>query len=211
MRLVEDDLQPVEPVRQDRDEVRHIPVEALCVLRDTAHTGTGRTLPRRTGAVLLVQRLDPVLELVGELVTTTGDELDPVVRHGVVAGGEHHAEVGAQRAGEVRHRGGGQHTDAQDVHAARQTGHDSGLQELSGRAWVTAHHGCRPPASVEGARLSKHMRRSYRQTERELGRQIRIGDTAYTVRAEESSHWCPPKMLRNRTAKTKQAITSQND
>ena len=57
------------------------------------------------------------LQLVGELVAAAGEELDAVVGHGVVAGGEHHAEVGAERAGEIRHRRRGQHADAQHVHA----------------------------------------------------------------------------------------------
>ncbi len=197
VRLVQDDLQAVEPIGEHSDEMGDVTVEALGVVADPAHAGAGGTGPRLAGAVLLVDRLDAVLQLVGELVAAAGEELDTVVRHGVVAGGEHDSDVGAQGAGEVGHGRGRQHADAQHVDAgAGEAGHHGGLQELSGGAGVAAHHGRRPMA-LEGACLGQYVRRRDRQTERELGRQVRIGDTAHAVRAEESSHWCPPKVLRN--------------
>lgn len=143
--------------------------------------------------MLLVGRLDAVLQLVGELVAAAREELDAVVGHRVVAGGEHHAEVGAQRTGEIRHRRGGQHTDAQDVHArAREARDDRGLQELAGGPGVAADHGRRPVAR-ERARFGEYVRSRHGEAERELSRQIRVGDASYTVRPEESSHCCPPE------------------
>lgn len=65
---------------------------------------------------------------------------------------------------------------------------------------VAADHGGRAMAG-EGARLGEYVRRRDRETERELGRQIRVGDTAHSVRTEESSHWCPPRC--SETTKTK--------
>lgn len=148
--------------------------------------------------MLLVDLLDTVLQLVGELVAAAREELDAVVRHRVVAGGQHHAEVGAQRAGEMRHRGGGQHADPQDVDArARQTGDDRGLQELARSPRVTTDHGHRA-VPLERPRLAEHMSRRHGESERELGRQIRVGDTSYAVRAEQSSHWCPPNFRNSR-------------
>ncbi len=189
---VDDDLQPVQAVGQDADEMRDVVVEALVVDGDPAHAGAGRPRPRLTGAVGAVGLLDPVLQLVGELVAATGEELDAVVGHRVVAGGEHHAEVRAERAGQIRDRRGRKHAHPQHVHAgAGQTRDDRGLQELTGRAWIASDHRHRP-VTFECARFREHMRRSDRQTERQLRRQIRIGDAAHTVRAEESSHWCPP-------------------
>lgn len=209
MRLVEDDLQPVEPVREDTDEVGDVAVEALRVVGDPAHSRAGRAGPRFTGAVLLVDRLDAVLQLVGEFVPAAGEELDAVVRHGVVARGEHDTDVGPQGAGEVCHGGGRQHADPEHVHArAGQARHDGGLQELSGRAGVAAHHGGRP-MPLEGSRLGQYVRRRDREPERELGCQIRVGDTAHAVRAEESSHWCPPKVLRTTRPKQRKTGLSQ--
>ncbi len=188
VRLVEDDLQPFEPVRQDAQQVLDVAVEALAVLAHPAHAGTGRPVPRGAGAVLLVDGLDPVLQLVGELVTTTGEELDAVVGHGVVARGEHHAQVGAERSGQERHRGRRQHTDPQDVHAGAGEARDhGGLQELPGRARVTPDDR-RRPVSLERARLGQYVRRGHGEAQGHLRRQIRVGDTAHAVRAEESSH-----------------------
>ncbi len=188
VRLVEDDLQSVEAVGQDAHEMGDVLVEPLVVVADAADAGAGRAVPGGAGAVLGVDGLDAVLQLVGELVAAAGEELDAVVGHGVVAGGEHHAEVRAERAGEVGDRGRRQHTDAQHVHAgAGQARHHGGLQELPGGARVPADHRGRPVPG-EGARLGQHVRRGDGETERQLGRQIRVGDAAHAVRAEESSH-----------------------
>ncbi len=215
VRLVQDDLEAVEPVGQDADEVGDVPVEALRVVGDPADAGAGRAVPRRTGAVLLVDRLDPVLQLVGELVAAAREELDAVVGHRVVAGGEHHADVRAERPGEVRDGGRRQHAHPQHVHpGAGQARHDGGLQELSGCPRITSDHGRRAMAR-EGARLGEYVRRRDRETERELGRQIGVGDTPYPVRTEESSHWCPPKCSETTnhycTARTLSIQTTKSD
>lgn len=163
-------------------------LETLVVRPQPPHSGARRPLPGLTVPVGLVDRLDPVLQLVGELVTAAREELDAVVRHGVVAGGEHHTEVGAERAGEMGHRRRRQHADQQDVHArARQARGHRGLQELPGRTRVPTDHGLRPMAR-EGTRLGQHMRRGHGEAEGHLRGQIRVGDTAHAVRAEESSH-----------------------
>ncbi len=188
---VDDDLDAVQAVGQHADQVGDVLVEALGVLADAADGGTGGTVP-----VLFAERvpavvgLDRVLDPVVQLVAAAREELDAVVRHGVVAGGQHHAEVGAERAGEVGHGGGGQDADPEHVDAgARQTGDDGGLQELARGTRVTADHRDRPVA-VEGAGLAEHVRRGDRQPERELRRQALVGHPAYAVRTEESSH-CP--------------------
>ncbi len=188
VRLVQDDLQPVEPVRQGTQQMLGVAVEALLVLPHAAHPGPGRPVPRGAGAVLLVDGLDPVLQLVGELVPAAGEELDAVVGHGVVARGEHHTKVGTERSGQVRHRGRRQHTDPQDVHTgAGQARDHGGLEELPGRARVTPDDRGRP-VPLEGARLGQHVRRGHGEAQRHLRRQVRVGDTAHSVRAEESSH-----------------------
>ncbi len=158
VRAVDDDLHAVQPVRQHRDQVRHVPVEALVVLADPAHRGAGRAVPGLVAdAVAPVVRLDRVLDRVVQLVAAAGEELDAVVGHRVVAGGQHHAEVRAERAGQVRDGRGGQHADPQHVHAGTgQAGDHRGLQELSGRPGVTADHGDRP-VPLERVRVPEHM------------------------------------------------------
>src|SRR5690606_28262976 len=68
VRLVEDDPQAVQPVRQDADEVGDVRVEALRVVPHAAHARAGRAVPGRAGAVLVVHGLDAVLQLVGQFV-----------------------------------------------------------------------------------------------------------------------------------------------
>ena len=86
--------------------------------RRSGSTASGRSrtrpmpAPVGRGAGVVQAGLDRLLERVGELVPAGGEELDAVVRHGVVRGGDHHAEVGAERRDEERDRRGGQHADA---------------------------------------------------------------------------------------------------
>ena len=54
--------------------------------------------------VLVHQLLDAVLEIVRQFEAIGAEQLDAVVLVGVVRGGNHHADVGAQRAGQHRHR-----------------------------------------------------------------------------------------------------------
>ena len=49
--------------------------------------------------------------VVGQLVPARGEDLDAVVGHRVVRRGDHHAEVGAERRGQVGDGRGGQHAD----------------------------------------------------------------------------------------------------
>ncbi len=188
VRLVEDDLQPVQPVGQHADEVGDVLVGPLPVLPHAPHARARRPVPRGTGAVLLVDGLDTLLQLVVELVPAAGEELDPVVGHGVVARGEHDTEVGAELGGEEGDRGGRQHAHLEDVDTgAGEARDDGGFQELPGRARVPSDHGGRA-VTLEGARLGQYVRRGDGEAKSHLGRQIRVGDTAHAVRAEESSH-----------------------
>lgn len=188
VRLVEDDLQPVQPIRQHTHEMRDVPLEPFLVRPHTPHARARRPVPRRPGAVLLVDGLDALLQLVVELVPTAGEELDAVVGHGVVTGGEHDTEVGAELGREERDRRGRQYTHPQDIDAGTgETRDHRGLQELPGRTRVPSDHGGRP-VTLERARLGQYVRRGDGEAEGHLGRQIRVGDTAHAVRAEESSH-----------------------
>jgi hypothetical protein len=202
VRLVEHHRQAVEPVGKDTEQVGDVGLQTLQVLADPADARAGRPVPEGARAVLAVDGLDAVLELVGQLVTATGEELDAVVGHGVVARGEHHAQVGAEYSGQVRDRRGGQHAHLEHVHARTgEAGHHGRLQELSGRARVPSDDrlGAMP---LEGARLGQYVRRRHGETERELGRQVRVGDTPYTVGAEESSHWSSREVLHQKCCVT---------
>ena len=100
---VDDDPQALE-----RDLAAERPLGVLDVARLDVVDALGAAEVRRTGEhrrdVAVHQRLDPRLDLVGELVAVGPEELDAVVLVGVVRGGDHHAEIAAHRAGQHRDR-----------------------------------------------------------------------------------------------------------
>ena len=104
-----------------------------------------------------------------ELHAAAGEELDAVVGHRVVGGGEHDAEVGAERTGEVGDAGRGDLAEEQDVDAGGgESGHDGRLEELPGNARVPAHHGQRA-VPTELAAVGQDVGRGHGQPPRRLG------------------------------------------
>ena len=181
---VDHHAQAVEAVRKRGHEVGHVVGAGVGEISDPAHRGTDRPVPR-----LAEPRLDAVLEVVGQLVATTGEELDAVVGHGIVRGGEHHPDVGAVARGEPRHRRGRENTYPNHVDSgACEPRNDGGLEELAGRTGVTTDDGegtC-PLAIVSS--LSQDVSRSHRQVERELGGELTVGQAPHSVGAEEPAH-----------------------
>ena len=99
---------------------------------DLVADGSGPRLPHAL--------LDGVLEIVGELHTAAGEELDAVVRHRVVRGRQHDAEVGAVLVDEVGRGRGRDDAHAQDVDSCTcQTSAHCCLEELARGARVTCH------------------------------------------------------------------------
>ena len=121
-----------------------------------------------------------------QLVPAAGEELDAVVGHRVVRGRQHDAEVGAPCCGEQGDGRGRQHADAHDVDAgAGQARDDGGLEELPRGARVASDDRERTMAG-EHAALGQHVRGRHRQVERELGRQVAVGQATDAVGAEQA-------------------------
>ena len=132
------------------------------------------------------QLFDAVFGGVVELVSARPEDLDAVIRHRVVRRRDHHAEVGVIRAGQVRHRRCGQDTDAQRVDSL--TGHPGDhrrLEHLAAGPRIAAHHGDAAGMTPDAAQPARRRRA---QSQRQLGGQILIGDSAHPVGAEQSSH-----------------------
>ncbi len=139
---------------------------------------------------------DLVLDLVREFVAPGREQLDAVVRHGVVARREHHPEGRARADHRVRHRRCGHDTDPQDVRASRRkTRDDGGFQELPGWPRVAPHDHNRMPAAG-GMMLSEHPDGRGRQRQRQLGGEVGIGDPTHTIRTEEPRHCKIPRSQR---------------
>ena len=133
---VDDDAQPGQVGGRGVDEV----VDVVLVgdglaLDDAADVGAGGPV-----VDLAQEGLDLVLDGVGELVATAGDELDAVVREGVVGGGDHDAQLDVLGGRQVGDRRGGQDAHTGDVDpGGGQARADGVVEELSGGAGVAAH------------------------------------------------------------------------
>ena len=91
--------------------------------------------------ILVEQRLDARLDLVGELVAVRAEQLDAVVVIGIVRGRDHHADIGAQRA---RQHGDGRRRDRAEqehIHAGRgEAGDQRVLDHVAGKPRILADH-----------------------------------------------------------------------
>ena len=129
---VQDNLQAVQAVRKRAEQVHDVAVLGVGEALDAAHFAADG--PEGLLAQLL---LDGVLDVVGQLLAAAGEELDPVVRRGVVGGGDHHAEVGVEVGHQVGGRRGGEHAGVVDVDAgAGEPGLHGGGEELATGAGV---------------------------------------------------------------------------
>ena len=93
------------------------------------------------GHVAEHQLLDLELGVVGELVAVGPEQLDAVIGEGIVRGGDHHAEIGAERAGQHgdgrrRHR-----PEQEHVHAdGGEAGDERGFDHIAGEPRILADH-----------------------------------------------------------------------
>ena len=140
-----------------------------------------RRQPRRAGGYA---RLDPRLRLVGELVAVRPEELDSVVGERVVRGGDHHAEIGPERAGEHCHGRRRHRPDQDDVHAHRdEAGRQRGFEQVAREPRVLADDDAVPmvAAQEEAAGRRAHLHHGLG------GHRLPVRDTADTVGAEEGA------------------------
>ena len=160
-----------------------VALDGTGVVPDAADVGPGGARPLITQTLL-----DGVLDDVVELDPAAGEELDAVVGHRVVAGGQHHAQVGVHGCGEVGDTGGGHHAEANHVHAGRgQPGHHRRLQELARGAGVASDYRTRPTA-LEHARLGQHVGGGDGEVEGQFGGQLGVGSASDTIGAEQARH-----------------------
>ncbi len=139
----------------------------------------GETLIERTGH----QRLDCDFRFVRELVAVRSEQLDAVVGIMVVAGGDHHAKIGAQAAGEHGDAGRRQRAEQHHVHAlGGEARGQRRFQHVAGEAGVLADDdevAARPVAAeIAGgghAQPHRHFRRDA----------AGVGDAADAIGAED--------------------------
>jgi hypothetical protein len=112
-------------------------VDAVDALGAAERRGLGKLL----GEIAVDQLLDVRLDLVRQLVAVRTEQLDAVVVIGIVRCRDHHAEIGAHRAGQHGDRRRGHGTEQQNVHAdRREPGDERGLDHIAGQPRVLADH-----------------------------------------------------------------------
>ena len=169
-------------------------------ISDPAEAELGHTTGRAVAAAAAVRRGEPALDLVlgrvRQLAAAAGEELDPVVRRRVVASGQHHTEIGAERVGQVRDRRGRDDAQPQHVNAGTgQAGHDGSLEELTRRPRVPADHG---PGTARRRRRRAGENRGTcdREVHGELGRETTACNPPDTVGTEKTTHGNPLLVFR---------------
>ena len=137
-------------------------------------------LASRFGEIAVHQLFDLQLDVVGQLVAVRAEQLDAVVVVRIVRGRDHHAEVGAHRAGQHgdrrrRHRAGQQH-----VHADRgEAGHHRVFDHVAGEAGVLADQ-----HTVAMVAVAEHQAGGLAHLERKLRRDRGVGAATNAVGSE---------------------------
>ncbi len=178
MGAVDDDGQAVEAAGACLADVAQVAVGRVLRVDDPADPRADRAQARPARD----QVLDLVLGIVVEFVAAGAEDLDAVVGHRVVRGGDHHTEIGIICAGQVGDRGRREHTDPQRVDAlAGQPGDDRGFQHFAAGPRIAPDHG-HAAAGSGGTRQVPGRRGA--QSERQFGGQLAIGDATDAVGAE---------------------------
>jgi hypothetical protein len=176
-------VQPVQPGGLGVEQVGAVALDGV--------VGTPQPPDGRAGGAVgrsaVDGRLDLGLDLVRQLVPAGGEQLDAVVRHRVVRGGEDDAEVGAVGGGQERDRGRGDDVDQQHVGPGRgEAGDDRRLQHLPAGPGITPHHRHR---AVGGVVRDEHPGGRAGHGQRQLGRQLPVRQPANPVSTEEGAHY----------------------
>ncbi len=148
----------------------------------------------QVGGVGVDQLLDAPLGVVGQLVAVGIEQLDAVVVGRIVRGGDHHAEIGAQRA--RQHGDGGRRHRAEQEHVHADGGearHQRRLEHVARQARVLADDHA---MAVVASRL-EDLAGGHADLQRHLGRHRRlVGETANTVSTEiPARHGSPLRSL----------------
>ena len=122
------------------------------------------------------------------------EELDAIVRHRIVRGGQHHTETRAVTLREIRDRRSGKHTREEYVDPrAGEACHDRGFEEFATRAWIAPDDSRRTPTSrSEGTRVAQHMRGRSGEGQGKLGGEVAVGESPHAIGAKEATaHGAP--------------------
>ena len=169
-------------LREGRDQVLHVGLGTVFQGLDGAHSATGRVAE----GLLAVDALDSVLNGILQLLTATGQELNAVVRCGIVRCRNHHAEVGTGVRHQVGCCGGGDDTGIQHVNAcASETSLHRRDDKVCRGSGVICNHGTGTYALFYRVK-TQHNRGRLSELHSEGGGNYIVCQTAYAVGSKKS-------------------------
>ena len=185
VRTVDRDLHAAQVGANSPHEMREVGILSPRVIGvDLTDAIAGGALPLR-----IHEGLNLILNGIGELVTAVREELNAVIGHRIVGGGNHDAEVnGVLGSRQMRDSGRGDDADAGHIHAgARQASREGVIEELARNARVTPNDraGLRTvrapsPTELAGGGLA--------ELEREIRGDVNVCQSTHAVRAEHPGH-----------------------
>ena len=156
------------------------------VVAHAADAGAGRAVP-----VLAEDGLDVVLFGVGQLEAAAREELDAVVGHRVVRGGDHRTHFDVEHGSQVGDARGRDDARVDHVEAAgRHAGRQGRRQKIAGDAGIAADKRAAAPLGliVLRAGIPQHAHGGVAQIERQLRGQITVGQSTDTIGSEHTWH-----------------------
>lgn len=180
---IHNDGQSVECNINGADEELRVTRGRRRVSGDPADVGPHRPVP-----LFAHPLLDRIFDVVGEFVTASRKEFDPVVGHRIMRRREHHTEIGIKFSREPGDRGRWQYSGDRDIHtSACQTGHDRSLEKFSAGPGISSNYGA-GAVSGESTSVTENVRGRHREIHGKFGRDVAVGEATYPVCAEESAH-----------------------
>ena len=150
VRAVDDNLHARQAVRHRECQVIQVALRRIHRVGDASYGIADRSFEGQSQ-----EALDLVFDLVGELHTTTGEELDPVVGHRVMRRREHHTKRRVGLRCQIRNGRSRQHAHSQDVDtSAGKPCANSCFEELAAGSWIPANDRCRPAIAITWAQNS---------------------------------------------------------
>ncbi len=185
MGAVEHHVDAVQAVRERSEQVHHVAVLGVGEPIDATDSGT-----RRAQLVAGHGLFDALLDHVGKLAASAGEDLDPVVGRSIVRRRDHHAEVGVTVGDEECERGRRNDSRLEHVDSGGgETCGDGRGDEVSGDPGVSGDH-CGESlafglASLRSTALAQDDSSRLGQGERQVGGEDAIGESSHTVRAKD--------------------------
>ena len=183
---IDNDLQPVQAQVLRERVLGELDVPAARIVDPASTADLGRLSKLRA---LPHPLLDRALGIVAQFVSVGAEQLDAIVGERIVRSRNHHAEIGAHRAGQHRHRRRRHRAGEQHVHADRGEARDQrGLDHIAAEPGVLADQHAMAVITV-----LENQTRGLAHLERKLRRDRAVGTATNSIGAEIFANHALPR------------------